>query len=162
MTPNVTSVRLTILNSIVAKFQGMAEDQPPADPYGVTWSTVALGPLAAFDQRKKYSIGVVPGPERETFSMPYIMVFLTVHVEFRVTANRDDDAPGILAEKALTVVKRALTEDRTWGGMALDTKIVGSEIDMTTYADRSIVGVCQAQLQYRYSHTDPRDPNPDM
>ncbi|MGO9740700.1 MAG: hypothetical protein ACLPN5_04140 [Roseiarcus sp.] len=162
MTANVTSVRLTILNAIVAIFQGMQADQPTNDPYGITWSIVALGPLADFDQRKKYSLGVVAGPEKETFSMPYIMCFLTVNVEFRVTANRDDVAPGILAEQALTVVKRAITADRTWGGIAIDTKITGSEIDLTTYADRSVVGVCQATVQYRYSHLDPRDTNPDM
>ena len=162
MTANVTSVRLTILNAIVAAFQNMQADQPTNDPCGITWSTVALGPLADFDQRKRYSLGVVAGPEKEDFSMPYIMCFLTVNVEFRVTANRDDDPPGVLAEQALTVVKRGLTEDRTWGGKAIDTKIVGSEVDLTTYADRSIVGVCQAQVQFRYSHLDPRDPNPDM
>ena len=162
MTANVTSVRLTILNAIVAAFQNMQADQPTNDPYGITWSTVALGPLADYDQRKKYSLGVVAGPEKESFSMPYIMCFLTVNVEFRVTANRDDVAPGILAEQALTVVKRALTADRTWGGRAIDTKVTGSEVDLTTYADRSVVGVCQAAVQYRYSHLDPRDPNPDM
>ena len=94
--------------------------------------------------------------------MPYIMCFLTVNVEFRVTANRDDVAPGILAEQALTVVKRAITADRTWGGIAIDTKTIGSEIDLTTYADRSVVGVCQATVQYRYSHLDPRDQRPDL
>jgi len=162
MPANMTSVRLQVLNAIVAKFDGMQADQPAQDPYGITWSTVALGPLADFDQRKRYSLGVVARAEKEDFSMPYIMCFLTVNVEFRVTANRDDDPPGVLAEQALTVVKRALTADRTWGGKAIDTKIVGSEVDLTTYADRSIVGVCQAQVQFRYSHLDPRDPNPDM
>ena len=72
------------------------------------------------------------------------MCFLTVNVEFRVTVNRDDVAPGIMTEQALTVIKRALTEDRTWGGMAIDTKITGSEVDLMTYADRSVVGVCMA------------------
>ena len=159
---NMLSVRGRILNAMVAKFDAMDENLPPGDPYGVTWGTVALGPLADFDQRKRYSLGVVAGPEKETFSMPYIMVFLTVNVEFRITANRDDVAPGVLAEQALTVVKRGLTEDRQWGGLAIDTKIVGSEVDLTTYADRSIMGVCQALVQFRYSHLDPRDPNPDM
>lgn len=133
MSANVTSVRLNILNAIVAVFQKMQADQPTNDPYGITWSTVALGPLADYDQRKKFSLGVVAGPEKETFSMPYIMCFLTVNVEFRVTANRDDNPPGVLAEQALSVVKRALTADRTWGGIAIDTKITGSGIDLTTH-----------------------------
>jgi hypothetical protein len=161
-TPNMTSVRLTILNAMVTSFQNMAADQPTNDPYGVTFSTVALGPLADYDQRKRYSLGVVAGPEKETFTIPYITCWLQVNVEFRVTVNRDDTAPGVMIEQLLTIVKRRLTEDRTWGALAIDTKVIGSEIDLVTYADRSAVGVCVAEVQYRYSHLDPRDPRPDF
>jgi hypothetical protein len=161
-TPNMNSVRLNILNAMVTSFENMTADQPTNDPYGVTFSTVALGPLADYDQRKRFSLGVVPGPEKETFTMPYITCWLQVNVEFRVTVNRDDTPPGVMIEQLLTVVKRRLTEDRTWGGMAIDTKVVSSEIDLVTYADRSAVGVCVAEVQYRYSHLDPRDPRPDF
>jgi hypothetical protein len=157
----MTSVRLTILNNIVQAFQGMQATLPAPDPYGVTFSTVGLGPLAPYDQRKRYSVGVVAGPERETFNFPYITCWLTVNVEFRVTVNRDDTSPGQMIEQLLTVVKRQMTADRTWGGKAIDTKVTGSEIDLITYADRSAVGVCVCEIQYRYSHLDPRDPRPD-
>ena len=159
---NTTSVRLTILNAIVEMFRAMDENLPANDPYGITWSTAQLGPLVKFDQKKRYSLGVVAGPERETFTMPYITCWLTLNVEFRVTVNRDDDMPGVMIEQALTVVKRAMTADRTWGAKAIDTKVTGSEVDLVTYADRSAMGVCICQVQYRYSHLDPRDPNPDM
>jgi hypothetical protein len=159
---NMTSVRLQILNAMVAAFKGILADKPDADPYGIAFSTVGLGPLADYDQRKRYSLGIVPGPERETLTMPYITCFLTVNVEFRVTVNRDDHAPGVLIEELLTVVKRKLTEDRTWGGLAIDTKAIGSEIDLITYADRSAVGVCVAEVQYRHSHLDLRDPKPNF
>ena len=56
---NQKSVRLTILEAIVAKFAAMDEDLPANDPYGITWSTVALGPLVKFDQKKRFSLGVV-------------------------------------------------------------------------------------------------------
>ena len=161
MSANMTSVRLNILNAIVAMFQNMAADQPTEDPYGITWSTVALGPLAPFDQRKRYSLGVVPGPQKESWQFPYVMCFMTVNVEFRVTVNKDDAAPGKMIEQALTVVVRALTADRTWGGIAIDTKVQSNEVDLITYADRSAMGVCTCVVQFRYSHLDPRDPNPD-
>jgi hypothetical protein len=86
---------------------------------------------------------------------------LAVNVEFRITINRFDERPGIMAEQALTVVKRALTEDRHWGGKAIDTKIAGSEIDMMTYADRSVMGVCNAVVQYRYNYNDVRKAGPN-
>ena len=160
MPANVTSVRLTILQAIEAYFAAMQADQPTGDPMGIAWSTVALGPLIKEDHRKRYSLGIVPGPERESFEFPDVMCFLTVNVEFRVTVNQGDAEPGVMIEQALTVVKRGLTVDRTWGGLAIDTKIVNSEIDLITYADRSALGVCVAQIQYRYGYDDPRDQYP--
>lgn len=158
--PNMTSVRLRILEAIVAFFEGMVATSPLDDPYGITWSIVGLGPIIDTDHRKRYTLGVVAGPEKEAFQFPYVMCFLHVNIEFRVTCNRDDLAPGVMIEQALTVVKRGLTADRTWGGLAIDTKIVNSEIDLVTYADRSALGVCVAEVQYRYGYDDPRDQFP--
>ena len=160
MAANMTSVRLMILQAIEAYFAAMQADQPTSDPMGITWSTVAMGPLIKDDHRKRYSLGLVPGPERESFEFPYVMCFLTLNVEFRVTVNQGDAEAGVMAEQALTVIKRGLTVDRTWGGIAIDTKIVNSEIDLITYADRAVVGVCVATIQYRYGYDDPRDRNP--
>ena len=159
-TPNMTSVRMTVLNTILNKFRTMDEGLPVNDPYGITWSTVALGPLIKVDQRKRYSIGLAVGPEKETFLYPFVQAFLTINIEFRVTVNRDDLDPGTMIEQCLTVIKRAMTEDRTWGGLVLDTKIKNSEIDLITYADRSAMGVCVAEIEYRYSYSDPRTTTP--
>jgi hypothetical protein len=162
MTANMNSVRLQILEAIVNSFAAMTADQPTDDPYGVTFSTVALGPLADWDQRKRYSLGVVAGPERETYQYPFVMSWITVNLEFRVTVNRDDDSPGKMIEELLTVVKRRAVQDRQWGGLAIDTKITGSEIDLLTYADRSAVGVCMVEVQFRYGFNDPRTQNPSF
>ena len=160
-TPNMTSVRLQILNNIVDGFKAMDAAAPVDDPYGITFSNVALGPLAKYDQRFRYSLGVHMGNEKETFQMPYIMCFMTVNIEFRATVNRDDDTPGVMIEQLLTVVKRFVGNNRGWGGLAIDTKVVGSEVDLITYADRSAVGVCICEVQYRYNHSDPRNPMPN-
>jgi hypothetical protein len=160
MPANMTSVRLQILQAVQAFFTAMQVASPADDPYGIAWSTVALGPLIKEDHRKRYSLGIVPGPERESFEFPYVMCFMTVNVEFRVTVNQGDAEPGVMIEQALTVVKRGLTQDRTWSGLAIDTKVVNSEIDLITYADRSALGVCVAQIQYRYGYDDPRDQFP--
>ena len=106
---------MTILERDPDQVQDDGRPTSRPDPYGITWSTVALGPLAGFDQKKRYSLGLVPDPRKRRFSMPYVMCFLTLNVEFRVTRNQDDVSPGHLAEQALCVIKRALTEDRTWG-----------------------------------------------
>ena len=169
MTANVTSVRLTILNTIQAAFQAMTVagsaaqyDAPTSDPYGIAFTTVAIGPLAAFDQRKRYSLGIVAGPEAEKFSMPYVMCYMTVNLEMRITVNANDNAPGIMIEQLITVVKRLVTSNRKWNNIAIDTKVTGTEVDLTTYADRSALAVMMIEIQYRYNYGDPRNPLPQL
>ena len=151
------SVRQRILEAIEADFR--AVDLPD---WPLKFSTVELGPLADTDQRKRYSIGIVAGPEKERHTFPYIECNFTVGVEFRVTVNRNDDRPALIAEEVLTVIKRVLNNNRSWGGLAVDTKRTGNEIDMTTYGDRSVVGVCFCEVMFRHSHLDPRNENPDI
>jgi hypothetical protein len=157
--PNQNSLRLQILKAVQASFASMTVDAPTDDPYGIVFSTVALGKLAETDQRKRYSLGVVAGPEKEEFGVQYVMKWLQVNIEFRVTVNRDDPDPGEMIEQCLTVVQRRVMEDRQWGGLAIDTKTQGSEVDLVTYWDRSAVGVCYVIIQYRTAQNDPRQPN---
>ena len=83
-----------------------------------------------------------------------------VVIEFRVTVNRDDPAPGQLAEQVLTVIERVVIANRDWGGLAVETKFQDNEIDMTTYGDKTVMGVLWVEVQYRHHHLDPRNPNP--
>jgi hypothetical protein len=159
-TPNLSTVRLQILQAMEASFTALTADQPTDDPYGVAFSTVALGPLMDWDQRKRYSLGIVAGPEKVTYLYPYVECLWTVNVEFRVTVNRDDPDPGVLIEQLMGVVERRLTEDRSWGGLAIDTKIMNTEVDLVTYADRTAVGVCVISIQYRRDMNDPRSSQP--
>jgi hypothetical protein len=65
-----------------------------------------------------------------------------------------------MAEQVLTVIKRVVLANTTWDGLAVDTKLVNSEIDLINYSDRSIVGVLFIEVQYRHARHDPRDPTP--
>jgi hypothetical protein len=158
----MTSVKLQILQAIQTFFDNMTADQPSADPYGITWDSVQIGPLVKFDHRHHYSLGIVATDDsRESFqTMPYVERHLTVNMEIRMTVNRDDDPPGVAMEEAVTVVERGLTQDRTWGGLALDTKIMKTEVDLITYADRSALAVVVVDIQYRHGYADPRNRNP--
>ncbi|MCL4743841.1 MAG: hypothetical protein KJZ83_00350 [Burkholderiaceae bacterium] len=132
--------------------------EPPDWP--IQFSVVELGPLGAEDNRKRYSIGIVPGPERYAHNFPLIVRFLRVAIEFRVTVNRGDPAPGNLAEQVLSVIEHVVLANTKWGGLAIDTGLQNNETDMTTYEDRTVVGVLWVEVQYRHHHADPHNPNP--
>lgn len=163
------SVRQRILEAIVKAFEAVdlpdtsdPDYEPGAADWPLKFSVVELGPLGDEDHRKRLSLGVVPTGERYTHNFPYVVRFLRVALEYRVTVNRDDAAPGVLAEQVLTVVERVVTDNQTWGDIALTTEFVNNETDMTTYGDRTVMGVLFIEVQYRHAHGDPRNPNPDV
>ncbi|MCO5157872.1 MAG: hypothetical protein M9945_14180 [Aquamicrobium sp.] len=164
--PDTPSVRMGIINRIKAAYEAV---QPPADPMHVptdadwpyAFSSVELGPLELEDHRKKHSVGIVPGPEKERFTFPFIECNFQVGVEFRITVNKNEEKPLIQAERMLTVVKRVVDVDRTWGGLAVDTKRTGNTIDLSSYGDKTVFGALFIEVMFRHSHLDPRDPHPD-
>lgn len=151
------SVRHQILRTMVDKF---LEVKPPEWP--LEFSVVELGPLGDEDHRKRYSIGIVPVRERFSNLYPYLVRHLTVGIEFRITVNRGDPSSGDMAEQVLTVIEKVVLDNGNWGGLAIDTELRNSEVDMTTYGDRTIMGVLWVEVQYRHSGADPRDPSPTI
>lgn len=158
----VNSLRLDILNQMVATFAGIeAAEDPEFEDFELEFSTVELGPLGDADHKKRYSLGVVPIRERYKHSFPFIERWLTVGLEYRVTVNRGDEKPGVMAERMLTVVERVVLKNQTWDGLAIDTEFQDNENDMTDYDDKSVQGVLFVLIHYRHSHLDPRDMKPD-
>lgn len=158
------SLRQDILDKIVETFAAI---EPPDDPvqspdeWPIKFSTVELGPLGDADHKKRYSLGVVPLRERYGHKFPFIERWLTIGIEYRVTVNRGDEKPGVMAERMLTVVERVILQNTTWEGLAIDTELDNNEVDMTDYDDKSVQGVLFVTVHYRHSHQDPRDGRPD-
>ena len=149
-------LRHAILEAMKTTFAGIDEPDWP-----IKFSVVELGPLGDEDQRKRYSLGIVPGPERYKHIFPFIERTLQVGIEFRVTVNRGDEKPGDLAERLLTMIERIILLNQTWGGIAIDTNLSNNEVDIQTYADKSAQGVLFVEVMYRHSHESPVDPNGD-
>jgi hypothetical protein len=156
--PMTLSIRQQILNNMLAAFAAVSTAN--GDP--LTFSTCVLGPLGAQDQRKRYSLGIVAGKEKFSDKFSWYECFLPVGIEYRITINKGDDAPASEAETLLTLVKQVVMKDPSWGGIAIDTNLVSDEVDLTTYADRSVEGVLHVQLHYRHSRNDPTDPTPSF
>lgn len=157
------SVRHIILQRIVSAFANYREPFVDPDPAPLPFfSYVNFGPLADEDFRRRYTLGVVVGQERETFIFPYIECKLLVNLEFRIVVNRGDVPSADMAEDVLTRAKQVVFSNRTWGGMALDTKTIGNEIDLYTNQDKFVIGLLVCEVQYRHSHLDPTNPDPDV
>lgn len=163
------SIRQQILEKIKEKLGAVAPpdtsapDYVPSDAdWPFAFSDVMMGPLGAEDNRKRYVAGIVPSTGVHSDLIPYIVYDLNVGIEFRATRNKGDDNPQIMAEQVLTVLQRVVLKNTTWDGLALDTHLVGDEIDLVNYSDKSINGVLFIKVQFRHARSDPRDPNPNF
>lgn len=154
---NTDTARLTILRRIKAIYKA-ATDVDPAPMgskfYGVKFSIVEIGPLGAPNATKHTAIGIVAGKEKKDDLYPLREAKFTVDIEFRLTVNRGDQDPAVMAETMLGVVQQIMYDDPTLGDTVLMIKEHGSEIDLTTYADRTVEGSVKFEVLYRHSYNN--------
>jgi hypothetical protein len=155
---NNSSIRLQILQAMKAAFVAVAPDQPTDDPMGWQFTTVAIGPLADADQRKRLSMGIHVGQDQLSYKFESQMHMMAVNLELRLTINRGDESPGEMLEQIITMVQRVVMANRKWGGLAIDTKIVNTDVDLLTYLDRSAMAAVALVVQFRHHFSDPRNP----
>lgn len=156
------TVRLTCvewLQKLLAT-TGQPTNNVPEDlfPYTVKFSAVELGPLGDADTRKLHSAGILPGRERKKTLYPLDDCWLPISIEFRQTINRGDAASGIEIERVLGEVQTRIHADTTLGGNALDLRELGNEIDIESYADRTVRGVIMIEINYRHQTGKPHEP----
>jgi len=158
------SLRRDILEQMASVFRAIDTVDGAGDPtdWPLKFSAVHHGPLDDSDHRQAYALGIVPQPEEYGHLYPYITRTLQVGIEYRITINRGDEVPALAAERVLEVVERAVLQNTTWGGLAIDTQLVGNDTDLTNYADRTVFGVLVCRVQYRHGQRDPRDPSPSF
>jgi len=153
MALNDNTLRLQILQHIKGLYQAATDNiDPPAGKrhYGLEFSVVGLGPLSDADNRKRFSVGIIPGHELKSDLFPLKTSMFEVTIEFRVTVNKDDGEPMVLAERVLGVVQQIMYDDQTLGGLVIKHDEIGNEQDMFTYNDRAISGMVQFRVHYRH------------
>lgn len=145
----MTTLRLQILDEIVKTFKAVDEDT-----YGLKFSIVEIGPLSEPDNRKAFCIGIVPMDETYRDLYPLKDRSLRIAVEFRVTVNQVKGSPGREAERVLGVIENVILRHKTWNGLAAQTDLVGNEINMDNFVDKTVDGVVLINVNYRHSVTD--------
>ena len=150
------TLRFRCLEAIRASLAGIVEGLPAGDPYSIALSAVEHGPLGDFDNRRRYVAAIVPGSESKQTRYPLTDCTLPVTIEFRMTVNRGDRRPAIEAERVLGEIQRRIGEDRTLGGLALDVRETGNDLDLDSHADKAIEGAVFLEVRYRHATDDPR------
>jgi hypothetical protein len=150
------SIRHQILVNLRDRFRALATLPPVDNPYGLSFSVVGLGPLVDFNNTKRRGVGVVGGKETvDHYTFPYQYMNMVVSTEFRALWDKGDPEPGELAEIVLTAVKRIVLADKTHGGFGIDTTFSTDEIDLSTFGDRTIMGVVHWDVKFRTLEDDP-------
>lgn len=150
------TAREKILARLHSNLSAIVAGEPVDDPYNFTPSRVSRGPLGDFDSRKRLVIGIVDSEEQKKDRFPLVECFLRVVIEFQLSRNQGEAEPSVLANRMLGDLQRKIGEDTTLGGLAIDVKEVGSDVDLESDNDKSIEGALFVVVQYRHAHNDPR------
>lgn len=152
------SVRENILETIKETFAALT-----VATNGLEFSRVDFGSLGQGDHTKRYTCGIVVGPETEKETLPFVNCTLQIGIEFRITIQKSDPNKTTMGEKVLTVLKNTVKANETWGGLALWTKRINNEIDTEIFGDRTVAGVLFLSVAYRHMDLDVRVPaGPDL
>ena len=150
------TVREKIIEALVARLKTIEPDPTDPDGFSFAFADVKRGSLPAQDHTKRYMAGVVPGRETKKDLYPFIHCSLPVDIEFRITIQSKDKSSSHEAERLLGEVQRCIYFDKELGGLCLDIRETGNEIDMNTYSDKTVLGVLSIEIPYRHAHDDPR------
>jgi hypothetical protein len=120
------------------------------------FTLVSLGPIDGFENRMRYTAGIVPGDEIKKTLYPITDCTLPVTVEFRMTWNTGDASDHEAeSERLLGLIEKVLVQDRTLGGNAIDFYTVGNAITMDLFTEKDIIGAIHFEMRYRHNSLDP-------
>ena len=150
------TVRLTNLRFVQTVLKAM-DLTGPNDGTGPTpFTLVALGPIGGFENRMRYTAGIVPGDEIKRTLFPITDCTLPVTIEFRMTWNTGDASDHEAeSERLLGLIEQALVQDRSLGGNAIDFYTVGNAITMDLFTEKDIIGAIHFEMRYRHNTLDP-------
>lgn len=154
MIPDVVTkftVREQIMQNLVAMFEAA-----PSDPANdIVWNLV-LRKMISSDLllEASYAVSFFDTTEKITYGNGYDLYTFRLIAEFHVHIVQNDE-PGTYLNHALGQVKKRIGEDETIGGLVLNLKGVGSELDMDGPFDNYVSGVAAFDVSYRCRPNDP-------
>lgn len=147
------SVRLRCLQAIEAVLTSMQDGDK------AYFSQVKWGGLLDDDSRRLRSAGIIAGNEVKTTMFPLQECRLEIDIELMMLWNSTQTEPsGVVAERLVTDVQKALAADYSLGGLAINFIETGNRVQLENWKDQTIKAVVFYELQYRHNQSDPTSP----
>ncbi len=147
--PKRQTVRDKIMCHLVERFENDTNELRPV------WGVVTRRPLTkAMTQDHDYALGLYDTSEviREAAAVEYRN--LNVVIEFHVHIAEGDD-PSSFLNHCLGSISDRIGEDIHLGGLALNCRENGSELDIDGPFDHYVSGIIVFDVQYRTRSNDP-------
>lgn len=150
------TVRNRILDNLKIQLGEMQSGFPVLDPYTVTWSEITRENIEKLAKGKLYALGIYDTEETKSPRIyPITDCTLRVLVEFHVYVQSTKRGSSEL-NRVLGEIERKIREDRTLGGLAIETEFLGNEFDIDGPYDHEVMGVVTMNIKYRHHTDDPR------
>lgn len=150
------SVREQIMDAIEARLAGMKKGLPTADPFAFTFGRVQRQPFNDSGRGEEFSVAAFDTTESKTANT-YPVVRCRIQVAFQILVQvRKDENPTTKLNLAFAEIERLIKTDRTYGGLAIDTIVTGSNTDIEYMYDKVIEGTLFMEVEYRHHSNDPR------
>lgn len=153
---NELPVRLTVREQIMRNIKATFEaGLNTAKGDELTWGVVERKPITKRDLASRdNAIGIFDTSERVQEAVGHERRFVNVVIEFHVSLAEGDD-PGVFLNHALGQVLLRMGRDIYRGGLALNTRENGSELDIDGAFDKYVSGVVVFDVSYRCRPNDP-------
>jgi hypothetical protein len=146
-------VRHTIREQIMQNLKVVFETD--TDPSRVTWDFVTRAPITSeATHRHSYMLGLYDVSERIREAAMVEYRNLNVVCEFHVQLAEGDE-PSTFLNHCLGSIANRIGEDITVGGLALNTRENGSELDIDGAFDKYVSGIIIFDVSYRCRSNDP-------
>lgn len=155
MTPEPTrfTQREKIMRHLVARFEA-----PPLDGDDVQWNFVTRKPMTASAiSLANCAIGFYDTSETVSEGVGWELRTVNVVAEFHLKLSEGDD-PAVFLNHGLGSTIRRVGIDIHMGGLALNTKEKGSELDIDGAFDKYVSGILVFGVSYRCRPNDPYTP----
>lgn len=146
-----SSIREQIVQAVKTRLEGMT-----IPTYEIEFDRVQRGEITSIGKGKKLIAAIFDDLDRRIpHTDPFVDVELDVDIDFVAYISRDEK-PSTKLNLVLSEVERALMSDRTFGGLAIDSRLDRTEKESGGRFDKFAECSIFFKIKFRHRNSDPR------